>query len=375
MTKTKVIKEIYTKAVKPIFFKTDPETIHDLMTNMSNFAQQQDYLNKVIEPNFRVDDKILEQNIAGINFTNPVGLAAGFDYEAKFTVTAKSLGFGFNTLGTVTAKYYDGNPKPRLVRLPKSQSILVNKGFKSPGIDFILNKLDKLNIKNNHILGLSIGSSNIDEVDTIEKAIDDYVYSFSKAKDKNYIKYFELNISCPNTRLKENFGEVANLELLLKEVNKLNIKQPIFIKLANELTNEKLDSQLKLAIKYGIKAGILSNLIKDRNNDAFDKTEIARVVEFKGNFSGKPTSQNSINLIKHAYKNFGKDIKIIGCGGIFNAKDAYERIKAGASLVELITGMIYEGPQIVKDINEGLIGLLKKDRFGNISEVIGIDTK
>ena len=374
MTKTIFLKESYKRLIKPVLFNIDPENIHDCMGLASNFVQNIDLMNNIIEPIFKIDSNFLRQKINNIEFSNPIGIAAGFDYEAKFCKTLKSLGFGFNTIGTVTARYYEGNPKPRLIRLPKSKSILVNKGFKSPGIDNILQKIDNLKFNHDQALGLSIGSSNIDDIDTIDKAIEDYIISFKKAKDKGYIKYFELNISCPNTRLKENFGEFKHLESLLIEINKFNIKKPIYIKLANDLSIDRLNEQLELSIKYNIKGAILSNLLKDRSHKSFDVNEINGVMNNKGNFSGKPVSENANRLIKHAYKNYGKDILIIGCGGIFDAVDAYEKIKSGASLVQLITGMIYEGPQIALEINEGLIKLLKKDGFKNISEAVGIET-
>jgi len=325
---------------------------------------------KITSSIFSYKNESLEQNIDGILFANPIGLSAGFDYNGYMVQIMKDVGFGFNSVGTVTAKSYQGNKPPRLARLPKSKSLFVNKGFKSEGVKIVEKRLSAINLENNTI-GVSVGSSNIPTINTVSKAIDDYIQTFSQLKDKNYIKYFELNISCPNASMSKGFGDSNNLKQLLTEVSALKISKPIYIKMANEVETENVDKLVQLGISKNINGFIFSNLVKDRKNPTLVKSEIAKFEGLKGNFSGKPTQANSNKLIKHVYKNFGKETIIIGCGGVFNANDAYEKIKCGASLVELITGMIFEGPQLIGEINKGLVNLLKKNGYTNISQAIG----
>ena len=169
----------------------------------------------------------LNRTVKGIAFENPIGLAAGFDYNGKL------VGFGFNTVGTVTARQYEGNKPPRLIRLPKSKSILVNKGFKNEGIHKIAERLNN-NVLENTNFGVSVGSSNVTEVDSVKKAIDDYLESFSVLEKIKYVKYYELNISCPNTKMAESFVNEKNFTELLDAIKHLNLKRPIFIKMPNE---------------------------------------------------------------------------------------------------------------------------------------------
>ncbi len=354
MLKTKIISNAYKLIVKPILFRFDPETVHDLFSTVGEFLGSYKITRDFTSLLFEYKNPSLKRTIDGIDFSNPVGLSAGFDYDGHLAGIMKSVGYGFNTVGTVTAKEYEGNTKPRLARLPKSKSLLVNKGFKSQGVDKVLKRLDAMNL-NNITLGLSVGSSNVPEVNTIQKAIDDYVYTFNKVKNKNYIKYLELNISCPNTEMKESFAASKNLELLLTAVDKLKITKPIYIKMANELAISEMEKLVELSLKHKcIRGFIFSNLVKDRNNKAFDKNEIKGVEKLKGNFSGKPTQKNSNDLISHMSKKFGNKTTIIGCGGIFNAKDAKEKLDNGAKLIQMITGMIYEGPQVIGEINRGI---------------------
>ena len=354
MLKTKIISYTYRFVIKPILFKIDAEVVHDFMSKIGEFLGSYKFTRNLTSLLFEYKNQKLERTIDGIKFSNPVGLSAGFDYNGHLAGIMKSVGFGFNTVGTVTAKEYEGNTKPRLARLPKSKSLLVNKGFKSEGVDKVLKRLEAMDL-NGITLGLSVGSSNIPEINTIQKAIDDYIYTFNKVKNKKYLKYLELNISCPNTEMKESFVNTQNLESLLIAIDKLKITKPIYIKMANELSTIEMEKLVELSIKHKcIRGFIFSNLVKNRTNKAFDKKEIKKVKNLKGNFSGKPTFDNSNELISYISKKFGHKTTIIGCGGIFNAKDAKEKLDNGAKLVQMITGMIYEGPQVIGEINREL---------------------
>lgn len=355
--RSQTVSTLYQNIFKPIAFMIDPEFVHERTTALGETLENFPYL---VSPIFTYKNHKLNKKIMGVEFDNPVGLSAGFDYDGHLAKVLKYVGFGFNTIGTVTAKAYEGNPGPKLVRLPKSKSILVNKGFKSGGAKAVAKRLDGKKLKY-HTIGISVGSSNIPEVNTISKAITDYLYTFNVFKNKAYVKYFELNISCPNTAMPESFVDPKNFAKLVRAVAKLKIAKLIFVKMPNEISFLKSDELVSVAMKYGIHGFIFSNLVKNRTNPLFDKKEISEVKNFRGNFSGKPTSINSNKLIKHTRNKFGKDIVIVGTGGIFTPQDAIAKIKNGADLVQLITGLIYEGPQLIDQINEELA---KSNIFG-----------
>lgn len=328
-------------------FAIDSEKIHDQMIRFGELTENAGWF---LEAQYSYKSDRLKRSFLDVDFENPVGLAAGFDYDGHLAKTMKHLGFGFNTIGTVTAKPYGGNQKPRLLRLVKSRAILVNKGFKSEGATKVAKRLDAKNLQG-HTVGISVGSSNIPEVNTIDKAINDYVFTFNVFKNKPYVKYFELNISCPNTAMTESFTTPQNFEKLVSAVSKLNLKQPIFVKMPNEIVSKEAESLVRIGLRYRINGYIFSNLVKDRGNKYFVKSEIEKMEGYKGNFSGKPCTENSNKLLAHVKTKFGNKVVLIGLGGIFNAKDAIQMFESGADLVQLITGMIFEGPQIAGEIN------------------------
>ena len=205
----------YQKIAKPILFLFDPEFDHNLMTKIGELFENQAWL---IGSLFRYKNQSLSKTVLGVKFDNPVGLAAGFDYDGHLAKVMRYIGFGFNTVGTVTARAYQGNEGKRLGRLPKSRSLLVNKGFKSEGADAVKSRLDRKNLTD-HTVGLSIGSSNLPSVDTVNKAIKDYLYTFRLFSKSKYIKYFELNISCPNIKFKGAFYDPQNFDKLCRAVS------------------------------------------------------------------------------------------------------------------------------------------------------------
>jgi dihydroorotate dehydrogenase len=222
-------------------------------------------------------------------------------------------------------------------------------------------------------LGLSIGSTN-QTYKKIEDMAEDIYLSFVEALKVDYFDYYELNISCPNLinveNLKEKFDDPIGFAILLNKLSYLNIDKPLFIKMHAEKSTEETFALLEVAKNYKWISGvILSNLVKNRNNKSFDQDEIKNAG--KGNFSGKPTEEFSNNLISAVYKKYKDRFIIIGCGGIFSGADAYEKIKRGATLVQMVTGMIYEGPSVIGKINKELAELLAKDCLTNISEAIG----
>lgn len=362
---------IYRRMVKPVLFSFDPELVHDTMVRVGVVLGKNEYTQKLTEKLFFVGDKRLKQKISDIGFPNPVGLSAGFDYNANLTDILPKVGFGFESIGTITNIPYEGNPAPRLGRLPKSRSLLVNKGFKSDGVDKIIGRLsDK---KFAFPVGISIGRSNSPTLTTLDASIEDIVTSFKKIqKAKLGHAYWELNISCPNLihgAKSITFYPSSNLEKLLLKIDKLKLTKPLFVKMPISESNSDFEKMLKVIVRHKVAGVIIGNLQKDRKNFALDKFEVKNAG--MGNFSGKPCYARSNELISLTYKKYGTKLVIIGVGGVFTAHDAYEKIRRGASLVMLITGMIFEGPQVIGKINKDLAGLIAADGYDNVSSSVG----
>ena len=351
MNKFQLIGGLYRGVVKPVLFAIDAETVHNRITGIGEGLENCEW---VLEKLLAFKSDRLHKQVLGVDFPNPIGLAAGFDWDGHLAKVIGHVGFGFNTVGTVTAKPYSGNLKPRLGRLPKSRSLFVNKGFMSEGAQRVMERLDRKRL-DGHVVGISVGSSNLPEVNTINKAIEDYLFTFEVFKNKAYVKYFELNISCPNAVMAESFTTPANFSNLVKQVAGLKIKQPIFVKMPNEIEEGESDGLVREALKLGVRGFIIANLAKNRNNPVFDREEMKRWAGMRGNFSGKPTEEGANNLIRRTREKFGKGIAIIGCGGVFSAEDVKLKFAAGADLVQLITGMIFEGPQLAGEINSRLV--------------------
>lgn len=358
--------------IKPIFFLMDPEFIHDMMVSRGELLGKT-FVKNYFDWKLNYKSSKLKQKIAGINFNSPVGLAAGFDYNANLTQILYSVGFGYQSVGTITNQAYEGNPRPRLGRLIKSKSLMVNKGFKNPGVSKIVEKLNPLKFR--VPVGVSIGASNNESIENVKVAIDDIKKTFIEIEQNNIKNsYYELNISCPNLiNTKIDLYKSANLNLLLQSIKRLKLKKPIFVKMPIEESNQKfvqiVDELVKSKIIKGIIVGNLWH--KNYKNAALIPSEVKK---FKvGNFSGKPCEERSNELIKLAYKKYQNKLIIIGCGGIFSGKDAYKKIKLGASLVQLITGMIFQGPQLISQINLELEELMEKDGFKNISQAVGYE--
>lgn len=361
---------MYKKIIRPILFKINPEKIHERMTSMGEFFGKFFLTKKLFSLFFNYKNEKLRVNIAGINFENPIGLAAGFDKDARLTDVLPYVGFGFEEIGSITGEPCEGNEKPRLFRLPKDKALAVNYGLRSKGAKVISKKL--LNKKFKFPIGVSIvRANNPDIVIDVKKGIKDYIKAY------NYLKYIgdylTINISCPNTPDDMAFSSSKNFDKLMKEFSKLKIEKPIFIKLKPDFSEKEVDEFIRVSDKYKFITGfIISNLTKNRNNLKTSKEELEKI---KGGISGIPVREKSNKILKYVYKKTKGKYILIGCGGVFSGKDAYEKIKNGASLVQLITGMIYEGPGIIKKINKELVELMKRDGYKNIKEVIGKNIK
>lgn len=358
-----IISLSYKYLLKPIFFRFDPEDVHDHMVAAGKFFGRFSLTRKLFSFIFNYKNPILNQNILGLNFINPIGLSAGFDKNAELTQILPSISFGFIEVGSITGEVCPGNPKPRLWRLPLSKSLIVYYGLKNDGAEIISKRLK--NIKTSIPLGVNIAMTNCQNNINIENAIQDYKKAFELMKES--ANYITINISCPNTLSDQPFTDNKNLDNLLTVLDKVETTKPIFVKLSPDLKNEEIDNTLETLKNHRVNGIICSNLTKNRDNNKI----IEKNISLKGGLSGKVVQDLSDDLLSYIYKKEGKRFILIGTGGIFSAEDVYKKIKNGASLVQLITGMIYEGPQLISTLNQDLAKLLKNDGYKNISEAIG----
>lgn len=360
--KTLIIKFGYKNLIKPVFFKLDPENVHDRMSNLGRLLSKSSLTKKITGALFKYRHPALEQNVLGIHFPNPIGLSAGFDKNAELTDILPEVGFGFAEVGSITGEYCEGNPKPRLWRLKESQSLQVYYGLKNDGSETISKRLTGKNF--NIPIGISVAKTNSVKTVDLHLGVADYVKAFQAFA--NIGAYTTLNISCPNAFGGQPFTDPQSLERLLSEIDKIQTNKPTFIKLSPDLNTEQLDLILEGCDKHKIKGIICSNLTKN-----FDNAKIRDPIVGKGGISGKVDEDLANKQLEYVYKKTHGRYVLVGCGGVFSAEDAYKKIRAGATLVQMITGMIFEGPQIVGEINKGLVELLKRDGYKNISEAVG----
>lgn len=372
---TKVRSFLYTRIAKPILFSFSPDQAHTMTINLLKMAGGVPGVSKAVRA-FSVSKHVeLEQDWMNMHFSSPVGLSAGLDKNGQAVPMMKALGFGFVEIGSVTARECSGNPKPWFFRLPKSKSLVVHAGLANHGVDVILPRLERLSrsFREDYPKIMSVARTNDQESASNKAGIDDFYYTFKKAKNSPAVQAFEINISCPNAFCGESFTKPELFRELLKKLETLKITKPVFIKMPIELPQGQLDEILKIAAESPMVTGLtFGNLRKDREGINL-KDDLPP--EVKGGLSGIPTRELSTKLIRDTYAKYGDRFKIIGVGGILNAKDAYEKIKAGASFVEIITGLIMNGPQLVEEINEGLVQLMKADGHAHISEAVGADHK
>ncbi|MEK7651751.1 MAG: quinone-dependent dihydroorotate dehydrogenase [Patescibacteria group bacterium] len=361
---------IYRTILKRLFFQFDPEYVHDRMVNVGVFMGSFVLGRSVTKVMFGYSHPALEQIVAGLCFKNPIGLAAGFDKNGQLTQVLSSVGFGFEEIGSVTGEPCIGNSGQRLWRLENSQSLLVYYGLKNDGCEIISERLSKLRFE--FPIGISVAKTNdqntVDEV----SGIADYLKAYMTFRNKNIGDYFTINISCPNAFGGEPFTDPEKLDRLLSEIihKDPHPEKPIFLKMPAELPLDVVDRIIEVSRKYNVTGFICTNLAKNRSNPKIKDQSVPDV----GGMSGKVVQDLSDNLISYIYKKCGREFVLVGCGGIFTAEDAYRKIKKGATLLQMITGMIFEGPQIIGEINEGLVELLKKDGYNNISEAVGSET-
>jgi len=341
---------MYKSLIRPFLFNFDPEKVHHFATGSLKFLFSIPVINKLVVNFAAVKDKRLEKELFGLRFSNPVGIAAGFDKNADFYNELGNLGFGFVEIGTVTPKGQPGNEKPRLFRLPKDSALINRMGFNNFGLSKAVENLKKRKTK--VIIGGNLGKNT---ATPNSEAVEDYVTLFKGLFD--YVDYFTVNVSCPNiSDLRELQDQDALQEILnrLQEINKKKPNpKPILLKLSPDLNNKQLDEVIDIVKQTGIDGVVAVNTTITRDNLVTDESRVKEIG--KGGLSGKPVKARSTEIIRYLAEKPNKAFPIIGVGGIFTPEDAIEKLEAGADLVQVYTGFIYEGPFIARKINKHLL--------------------
>jgi len=336
---------MYKLLIRPILFWFDPEEVHYFSFSFIQFISKIPFVPALLKSIYEVKDTRLEREVFGLKFKNPVGLAAGFDKDAKLYQELSNFGFGFIEIGTLTPKPQDGNPKKRLFRLKEDSAIINRMGFNNGGVDAAVVRL----MKNQGVLiGGNIGKNKVTEN---KNATSDYLICFEALFD--YVDYFVVNVSSPNTPNLRALQDKEPLTALLQTLQNKNLakpkQKPILLKIAPDLTNEQLLDIIDIVNETKIAGVIATNTTISRDGlQSENKTET-------GGLSGKPLTKRSTEVIRFLSEKSNKAFPIIGVGGIHSASDALEKLDAGASLVQLYTGFIYEGPNLVKEINNAIL--------------------
>ena len=337
--------DMYKALIRPILFRFDPEKVHYFTFSLIRTISKIPGFKSLFKSRYLVEDKTLERELFGLTFKNPVGLAAGFDKDAKLYNELSNFGFGFIEIGTLTPKPQEGNPKKRLFRLKEDAAIINRMGFNNGGVEAAVARLKK---NSGVLIGGNIGKN---KVTPNENAVDDYKICFNALFD--YVDYFVVNVSSPNTPNLRALQDKGPLTQLLKALQVLNFQKPkskpILLKIAPDLTDEQLMDIIDIVRETKIDGVIATNTTISRTGlKSSNKSET-------GGLSGKPLTRRSTEVIRFLAKESNKAFPIIGVGGINSPEDALEKIEAGADLVQLYTGFIYQGPKLVKGINKALL--------------------
>jgi len=335
--------------IKPLLFQFDPENIHYAVTGGLRRANRIWGVKSLLKNLYQLEDKRLEREVMGLKFKNPLGLAAGFDKNASMIEELAEFGFGFIEIGTVTPLPQPGNEKPRMFRLPQDNALINRMGFNNQGVDVVAARLKQVDRKG-LIIGGNIGKN---KLTPNEDAVSDYIKCFDRLFD--VVDYFVVNVSSPNTPGLRELQEKEPLKHILNTLqqrnNKNNISRPILLKIAPDLTNSQLDDIIEIVMETKIAGVIATNTTISRD----DLLSSENLKKESGGLSGKPLTLRSTEVIRYLSEKSEKSFVIIGVGGIHSPDDAIEKIKAGAALIQIYTGFIYEGPGLIKRILKGLL--------------------
>lgn len=355
---------MYKNFIRPILFSFDPEQVHHFSTSALKVLSSLPGGLNILRNFCNFTSPRLSQNIFGINFTNPLGLAGGFDKNALLLNEMSALGFGFTEVGSISFEPSIGNPKPRLFRLSDDEALINRMGLNNHGAQAILERLLKKSCQ--YPVGVNIVKTHNPSI-LGEKAIEDFRKSFTLLKDVG--DYIVLNISCPNTEEGKTFEEKESLKALLDSLMGVKNKKPVCIKISPDLSDDALEALLEVTESFNISGYIATNTSNKRENLLTSQNIIDDIG--KGGLSGKPLFEKSLKKVKQIRARVAKEKIIIGCGGISNSDDAIKMFKAGASLIQSYTGFVYEGPMFASKLLKGVDSYLERGGIKNISEIIG----
>jgi len=366
---------IYRSVLRPILFRLPPETVHELALHSLTVVLGSRTARKFMAGHTTLSPFGKLERF-GLTFTNPVGLAAGFDKNGTAAQALAALGFGFVEVGSVTSEPQPGNPKPRLFRLPRDRALINRAGFNNCGAEQLANNIKRR--RPDCVLGVNIGKSRRIAIDD---AIPDYLETFAAVYD--VADYVAVNVSSPNTPNLRELQRPEMLRNLLESLQERNAElarqyalakpQPLLLKIAPDLTEPEIESIVEVAMGIGV-AGIIATNTTVRRDDLL--TSNAQVTACgEGGLSGAPLQPRSNQVVALIYRLTRGALPIIGVGGVFTAKDAWEKICAGASLIQLYTGFIYEGPNVARRINEGLLEILNREGFHSLDDAVGCNVK
>jgi dihydroorotate dehydrogenase len=340
------------KVIKPFLFLLSPEQAHHWTMRLFKFALKIPFLPTIFKRMYQLEDARLRKKVLGLDFPNPVGLAAGFDKDGKYYHDISHLGFGFIEIGTVTPKGQEGNPQPRLFRLPQDEALINRMGFNNEGADFLAQRLATQGKPKNCILGINIGKN---KITPNENADSDYVYCFERLFD--FADYFVVNVSSPNTPDLRALQDKAPLTQLLTTLQELNQQKatpkPILLKIAPDLNESQLMDIVTIIKETNLAGVIATNTTISRAN--LNTIDVTVQAIGAGGLSGKPVKERSTEVIRFLRTHLNKEVVIMGVGGIQTGADAQEKLDAGADLIQVYSGLVYEGPAMIKRINQFLI--------------------
>lgn len=340
---------IYQKLIRPLLFRLDPEQAHHLAMDFARYTNHSDLLKALAHRLYAFDDERLHRVCDGLHFKNPLGIAAGFDKNGEIIEALQALGFGYIEIGSVTARPSLGNPKPRMFRLPEDRALINRMGLNNLGVDVIVDRIDKAKLQ--VPLGINIAKTH-DATIMGDAAIRDYVYSYEKAETK--ADYMMVNISCPNTAEGITFEEEGPLKDLLAAIvsSRKNPMVPMWIKFSPDVRFETLVKLVEISLQHGVSGFAVTNTSTDRSQL---KTAPQKLDEIgRGGLSGTPLRRKATHMMRDLRTLVPTEITLVGVGGIDSKEAALERIQAGANLLQVYTGLVYEGPGLVKNINQSL---------------------
>ncbi len=340
---------IYKHVLKPIFFLFDPEFVHEVMVFSGELLGRFWLGRKLVSLVWGYRGPDVSKVVDGVRYERPVLLSAGFDYNGRLTQILPSINFGGEEVGSVTARPCEGNAKPRLTRLPRNKSIVVYKGLRNRGVDALIRLLSVKKRVPGFVVGISIAQTNDPSVKNEDDALQDYLTSFRKLNESDAGDYYTINLSCPNAYGGETFASPRLLQKMIDALQTIPTKRPVYFKMPINLPWEEFDALLRIIDKSPYQGVVIGNL--NKKYEMLEHPEDAPA-QFRGGLSGKPCFALSNDLIAKTRAAYGSRFTIIGVGGIFSGEEALAKFRAGADLVQLITGMIFEGPGLVGEISE-----------------------